>query len=397
MCSCLCAICQAQYSQNKEKQIVIGTVDSLYSNILKEQREIWIHVPEDFDESERYPVIYVLDTYHQFYAVVGMLKQLLPWKLPKSIVVGLRNTDRERDFTPTNVPFHRARKSETSGGASQFMKFVNEELKPYVNKKYPTENLNTVIGHSLAGLFVLYAYLNNSASFDNYIAIDPSLWWDKENLVKSSQEHIDKNNYKEKSLYVAVANCLGKSMDTLQVRKDRSVITEQIRANLKFHDILQKNKDILDFEWEYFKEEDHGSIVVPAQYNGIQSVFSWFPFPELWRFNTPDNYTVEEMINPYYIHFKKLSARMKREIKPNWALVNDIGLLMIEGPKSPEKALAFHQMNLDFYPNKSRSYVALGDFYLSQKEVFVAKEYYKKAIEIDGNQESLAQLKKLRN
>jgi len=400
MCCCLCAISQAQYSQNKGKAIVIGTIDSLYSNILNEHREIWIHTPEDFNESEHYPVIYVLDANSNFYAVVGMLKRLLPWKLPKSIVVGIRNTDRTRDFTPTHVPFHRSRKSETSGGASNFMEFVNKELKPYINKTYPTENLNTVIGHSLAGLFVLYAYLNNEAVFDHYIAIDPSLWWDNENLVKASQDHINNNNYNEKSLYVAVANSLGKSMDTLQVRKDRSVITEQIRANLKFHDILKSNSNILDFEWQYFKDEDHGSIVVPAQYKGIQSVFSWFPFPELWRFNTPNKYTVEEMINPYYTHYKTLSRRMKREIKPDWALVNDIGLLMIEGTKSYEKALAFHQMNLDFYPHESKSYVALGDFYLSQKEIAVAKAYYKKAIEIDGNQQAskqLEQLKQLKN
>ena len=259
----------AQYKQNDKKELVIGQVDSLYSNILKEQREIWIHLPEDYDSTKKYPVIYVLDTYQHFYVIVGMLKRLLPWRLPESIVVGIRNTDRERDLTPTNVPFHRARKSETSGGASHFMKFVDEELKPFINKKYSTENLNTIIGHSHGGLFVLYAYLYNKDSFDNYIAIDPSLWWDKEHLVKSTQSQINKNSYKEKSLYVAVANSIGESMDTVNVRKDRAVITEQIRANLKFHDILVKNRKKIDFEWEYFKDEDHGSITVPAQYNGM--------------------------------------------------------------------------------------------------------------------------------
>ena len=396
MCCCLCAICQAQYSQNKEKQIVIGTVDSLYSNILKEQREIWIHVPEDFDESERYPVIYVLDGPQNFYAIVGMMKRLLPWRLPKSIIVGVKNTDRERDFTPTNVPFHRGRKSETSGSADNFIKFVNQELKPFVSNKYPTENLTTVIGHSLGGLFAIHTFLNNEQTFDNYIAIDPSLWWDREHLVAKTQDLIDKNNLNEKSLYVAVANSLGKGIDTVQIRNDKSVITEHMRANLKFHDILEKNKKKLNFNWEFFNNEDHGSVVVPAQYNGLQSVFSWFPFPEMWRFNTPNSYSVDEMINPYYKHYKKLSAKMKREVKPDWALVHDIGLFMLE-QNFTDKALAFYQMNLDFYPNESRSYVALGDFYLSQKETFVAKEYYRKAIEIDGNKDALTQLKKLKN
>ena len=88
---------------------------------------------------------------------------------------------------------------------------------------------------------------------------------------------------------------------------------------------------------------------------------------------------------------------MKREVKPEWALVNEVGTFLTGIPNQMDKALAFHQMNLDYYPNESRSYVALGDFYLSQKEEFAAIEYYKKAIEMDGNKEALLQLKKLKN
>ena len=204
----------AQFNQNDEKQIVIGKVDSLYSEILQEQREIWIHIPEDFDITTQYPVIYVLDASQNFYVITGMLKQLLPWQIPNSIVVGIINTDRTRDFTHTNVPFQRGHESETSGGASNFIKFIDEELKPFINNKYPTENNSTIIGHSTGGLFVLYSFLHHENSFDNYLAIDPSLWWDKENLVKETQELLNKGNRKEKSLYIAVAKNIGKAMNT---------------------------------------------------------------------------------------------------------------------------------------------------------------------------------------
>ena len=124
---CLCFKGIAQFNQNNEKQIVIGKVDSLYSNILQEQREIWIHIPEDFDNNKQYPVIYVLDASQHFYVITGMLKQLIPWQIPQSIIVGITNTDRTRDFTHTNVPFQRGHKSETSGGASNFMKFIDKD------------------------------------------------------------------------------------------------------------------------------------------------------------------------------------------------------------------------------------------------------------------------------
>ncbi|GLR20202.1 alpha/beta hydrolase-fold protein [Portibacter lacus] len=385
----------AQFNQNQDKQIVIGTVDSLYSNILQEQREIWIHTPDDFDSTKLYPVIYVLDASQHFYVITGMLKQLTPWQIPKSIIVGITNSDRTRDFTPTNVPFQRGHESETSGGASHFIKFIADELKPFINHKYPTENNNTIIGHSTGGLFVLYSYLNHENVFDNYLAIDPSLWWDKENLVKASQELLLKGNRKEKSLYVAVANSIGESMDTVKVRKDKTEPTEGIRANLKFHDLLVKNSKELNYTWEYFKSEDHGSVVVPALYNGLRSVFSWFPFPEMWRFNTPKEYSSKQLTDPFYSHYDKLSIRMKREIKPDWQLLNDIGFFMLEGHKLPEKALAYLEMNADFYPNDSRSFLALGNYYLSLKDKLEAIKYYKKAIEIDANQEAQAKLKDL--
>ena len=392
---CLCFKGIAQFNQNNEKQIVIGKVDSLYSNILQEQREIWIHIPEDFDNNKQYPVIYVLDASQHFYVITGMLKQLIPWQIPQSIIVGITNTDRTRDFTHTNVPFQRGHKSETSGGASNFMKFIDKELKPFINNKYPTENNNTIVGHSTGGLFVLYSYLYHENSFDNYLAIDPGLWWDKENLVKATQDQINKGNKKEKSLYIAVANSIGKEMDTVKVRKDKTVPTEQIRANLKFHDLLVKNSKELNFTWEYFKNEDHGSIVVPAQYNGLRSVFSWFPFPEMWRFNTPKAYSAKELTEPFYSHFKKLSIRLKREVKPDWQLLNDVGFFMLDGHNLPEKALAYLEMNADFYPDESKSFVALGNYFLSQKDKLEAIRYYQKAVEIDENKDALTKLKEI--
>lgn len=387
----------AQFTQNTEKQIVIGTVDSLYSETLKEQREIWIQLPEEIDGSKKYPVIYVLDASKNFYSITAMLKQLIPWNIPNSIIVGITNTDRTRDFTPTNVPFQRGHESKTSGGASNFLKFVEQELKPFINNKYPVENNNTIIGHSTGGLFVLYTFLNHEHVFDNYLAIDPSLWWDKEYLVKETEKKINTKNLKEKSLYIAVANSIGKAMDTVKVRKDKTVPTEQIRANLKFHDVLVKHNNKLDFTWEYFEKEDHGSVVIPAQYNGLRSLFSWFPFPEMWRFNTPKKYSVKQLTEPFYSHYQKLSMRMKREVKPDWNLVNDIGFYMLEGHSLPKKALAYLEMNLNFYPNDSKSHVALGNYYSSQKNKSKAIVYYKKAIEIDDNEDARVNLSKLQD
>lgn len=383
----------AQFSSNEEKQIVIGTVDSLFSNTLNEQRELLIHLPEKMEEDKKYPVIYVLDGTDHFYTVTGMLKLLEKWNVPKSIVVGIPNTDRTRDFTPTHVPFQRGHTSETSGGASHFVTFIEKELKPYVDSNYPTDTTSTIIGHSTGGLFVLYTYTHHPDIFDNYLAIDPSLWWNQENLVNQSEALLNASTHQNKSLYIAVANSTG--IDTTKVRKLTSEPTEMLRANLNFHDILVKNKTHLEFTWDYQGSEDHGSVVVPAIYNGLRSLFSWYPFPERWRFNTPKAYSAEELTEPFYAHFEEVSKRFKREVKPDWQFVNDVGFFIVTSHKLPKKAQAYLEMNLKYYPNESRSYVAMGDYYTLRKKKEDAIDFFKKAIEIDGNKEAQEKLKKL--
>ena len=384
---------QGQLSKNEEQQLVVGTVDSLFSNVLNEPREIWVHVPEDVDKNKKYPVIYLLDGPKMFHASTGITSLLEQWNMPKSIVVGISNTDRIRDFTPSKVAFHRGHKSETSGGALAFLTFMKEELAPYVSANYPADNMSTIIGHSTGGLFVVYAYLNAPNSFDNYLAIEPSLWWDKEKLVNQAKSLMQKPIYKNKSLYVAVGNSI--DVDTVKVRKLKSEQSEMLRANLNFHDVLVENSSQLVFTWEYFGKEDHGSIVVPAFYNGLRALFSWYPFPEKWRFNNPKKYTSKELTNPFYEHYSMLSKRFKREVKPDWQFINDVGFFMLSGHNSPKKALAYLEMNVKFYPEKSESYVALGEYYVMRKNKEEAIHYFQKAVEIDNNEKARQKLAKL--
>ncbi|MEM5566987.1 alpha/beta hydrolase-fold protein [Psychroserpens sp. AS72] len=383
----------AQFTQNKDKQIVIGTVDSLFSNTLNEQREIWVHVPENMDTNETYPIIYLLDGTSQFYTATGILKRLEKWNIPESIIVGISNTDRTRDFTPSKVEFQRGHESPTSGGAANFLTFISTELQPYLKSKYPIDDMSTIIGHSTGGLFVLYTYTNHPEMFDNYLAIDPSLWWDKEKLVNESKELLKTTTRQNKYLNIAVANSTG--IDTVSIRKMKSEPTEMLRANLKFHDLLVKNKNHLNFTWNYYKNEDHGSVVIPGMYDGLRALFSWYPFPERWRFNTPKAYTAQELTEPFFIHYKELSKRFKREVKPEWQFINDVGFHILSSFNAPKRAQAYLEMNIKFYPNESRSYVAMGDFYVMTNKKKEASTHFEKAIEIDGSVDARVKLAKL--
>src|ERR1700748_2460714 len=87
----------------------IGVMDSIHSKLLNENRKIWVHVPASANQykKKKYPVVYVLDAERCFTGVVGIIDYLSSVNgndiCPEMIVIGIPNTNRSRDLTPTKV------------------------------------------------------------------------------------------------------------------------------------------------------------------------------------------------------------------------------------------------------------------------------------------------------
>ena len=121
------------------------------------------------------------------------------------IVVAIPNTDRTRDLTPTHVnkgpdgkelPF-----LKTSGGMTNFFKFLETELIPHVDSNYHTTSYRMFVGHSFGGIAVINALYTIPETFNSYIAIDPSLWYDNQLLLKKAKDYFSKADLKNKALF----------------------------------------------------------------------------------------------------------------------------------------------------------------------------------------------------
>ena len=91
---------------SNDNQIIIGHIDSLKSDVLGETRKIWVHLPINYQEGKKYPVLYLLDGNGHFHSVTGLIKQLSTNGtviLPEMIVIAIPNTNRSRDLIPTKV------------------------------------------------------------------------------------------------------------------------------------------------------------------------------------------------------------------------------------------------------------------------------------------------------
>jgi predicted alpha/beta superfamily hydrolase len=67
--------------------------------------------------------------------------------------------------------------NDGSGSADNFLKFIREELKPFIKANYRIDAEDSSIsGHSFGGLFGLYALLHAPNTFKRYIISSPSIW-----------------------------------------------------------------------------------------------------------------------------------------------------------------------------------------------------------------------------
>ena len=386
--------------------IQFGQVDSLYSNILEESRKIWVYIPESFariGENKKYPVLYLLDGDGHYYSVSGMIRQLSVVNgntiLPEMIVVAITNTNRNRDLTPTHVDidfFTGDSISYDSGGGDKFLNFIENELVPYIEKNYPASSYRTFVGHSFGGLSVINALTNKPYLFNNYIAIDPSLWWDNMAFKNYADSILKTDNFKDKALYVAIANTMEDGMDIQNVQNDTTENTAHIRSILSFVKSLENDKtNNLDFKWKYYNNDDHGSVPMIAEYDGLRYLFRWHSFKGINQIiNSASKMTAEELIELPVAHFEEVSKHFGFEVLPAEELINGIGYYLL-GEKMPEKATVFFDLNIKNYPNSPNVYDSRGDCYLATGDSLQALDFFNKALKLEDLEVYRDKIKKL--
>jgi predicted alpha/beta superfamily hydrolase len=266
------ALSFAQTGDQTKKPFVLGEIRELQSAELGEKRILNIYLPAGYeqDSEARYPVIYLLDgsADEDFIHIVGLVQfNNFPWidRVPKSIVVGIANVDRRRDFTfPTSIAEDR-KSFPTAGRSERFIRFLENELQPFIEKNYRTSNARMLIGQSLGGLLATEILLKKPRLFDKYIIISPSLWWDDGSLLDQKSEIFEQGFSPKTDIYIGV----GKEGLT-PGRRPRVM---EVDANL-LADRLRKTKSPnVRVYFDYLPEEDHATITHSAVFNAFRLLY----------------------------------------------------------------------------------------------------------------------------
>lgn len=232
---------------------------TIESQRLDETRTINVWKPKVYaDESVRLPVLYMPDggiVQEDFPHVANTLAELIADKRIRPIMlVGIANTDRQRDLTGPTASAEDRKAAPTGGGSENFRSFIAEELFPEVDRRYRTTGERGLIGESLAGLFTVETFLIHPEMFDFHIAFDPSLWWNDQRLLDAEANLLAAFPAVPRKLWFAGSGTEG-----------MMPLTDRLAQGLKDHAPATVT-------WTYvpMPKEEHGTIFRAAKVRAIE-------------------------------------------------------------------------------------------------------------------------------
>lgn len=259
----------------------LSTVESsaFHSKHTGQDYHVYVALPPTYAESKdrKYPVLYVPDHEDIFlgakaaYGTLDLARSLsMGRKLEEFIIVGvpLQVADpldwarkRTPDLTPTQDKAFESQLSKQmkgvvqSGGAAQFLRALKEELIPFIESRYRVTQDRGLAGYSLGGLFTTWVWMSGDVTFSRFLIGSPSLWWDKEAILKFDPERKLKGR-----VFLSMGGAESKA--TMLEPFQRLVAT------------LKDRKDP-DLQWEsvIFDGTDHLTGIVGAFARGMRSLY----------------------------------------------------------------------------------------------------------------------------
>lgn len=218
---------------------------------------IQILYPDNYDVSKAYPTVYMLDADWYMDEMVDVVRNQYARDFVLIAVGYNGKIKRERDFT-----FPADKMLKHSGGGNDFIRFINNELLPFVENELNIKSSEeTFMGHSLGGYLGLYLMLQEEFPnpFENIIVVSPSLFWSDGYLFELENQYANANNQLNVNLYIAMGELEGLTMNT--------------HFNAFVNRLQSRNYEGFTLVSERLKNRSHQNTPILGFENGLSIIF----------------------------------------------------------------------------------------------------------------------------
>jgi predicted alpha/beta superfamily hydrolase len=345
---------------------------------LKQTRELLVSLPSAYIESGsrlKYPVIFVLDAELMFYPIAGQVYfQGMNSQMPEAIVVGIPNLQgKRRDITPT--PLNRNGEPLWFGGKQeQYLQFIENDVIPFIEKKFNVANYRVLVGLSPTGQFALHSAWAAPDLFDAHIAINTAdfkaVGYDNNSVLDKIATAVELNPQQKRHLYISMPQSGG---------GQNPLIVEGYK---KFESAL-KSIDNHNVEYKQEFTENNGyAAVLPAVTSALQFIFP----PKLWDPNYRDFMSEEpgQTLRNIKSYYKSMSEKYGFEAMPkgeryyNRNRLKRIGYVMLEQSRT-EEAIEIFEYWCSLYPHSSNAFDSLADALTRKGDLNKASQMRQKA------------------
>ena len=332
-------------SQNSSSVNALGINYSIKSDILEEDRQIQIFIPESYHETDKeYPVLYILDGQRLFPFGVSLLKSFTQFnQTPEFIVVGITNKypDRFGHFTDEE---------------KKFLTFIENEVIPFVDNSHRTSKERLLFGWEYGGSFVIQTLLDKPHLFNTYLAASP---YPLNNKMNQISNFLSNNESYDKTLYFSV-----------------SQNEDEVNIGAEKLDSILKLKALKAIKWTYKKliNEEHRSTPYSTMYFGLKNYYHYYP--EL-QFSTLEEFTKSGGLDYVYDYYQKRALKygFSKELS-DWTMFS-ITRNAIRADNYKQFDILFNEFNKTAFISRLRvgRACSIAEFYLQNKQ-------YDKAIEL---------------
>ena len=232
---------------------------------------IFVAAPSEKAPAGGFPVVYMTDG-NRMLPIAAKLMEKDPKLNAVYVGIGYPTEDKDEivrlryfDLTPptpdelipvqTNIP--------KTGGRDAFFDFINHQVKAEIEKRFVIDKgKQSLFGHSLGGLFTLYALFNHSDSFQTYASADPSIWWNGRSILADKDQFVKEFKANPRPIRLLIENS-GKRGERPGQSKEDTERLKKLRGGPSGADIQTELKQLQEFEVAYrrFDNESHGSMI----------------------------------------------------------------------------------------------------------------------------------------